>query len=110
MQFNKNRYEIILSSGQIIRITKSMLGKRTGYTSMLDKHIEKLPITSQLLVEICESVEMFQMRRIKLLVQESDSEIKLWRIFCKAGIRKKYQDTIKDNISKDMQYSNENAP
>lgn len=63
-------YEKIKSSDKLIRITKSLLGRRTRYSSMLDKQIKKLPITSQLLEQIYENVEAFQMRRIKKMAEQ----------------------------------------
>lgn len=51
-----------------------MLGKRAGCSSLLDKRLDKLPVTYQLLERICESVEMFQMRRIKLVAERLSEE------------------------------------
>ena len=89
-------YVKIKSSGKLIRITKTILGRRTGYSSLLDKHIKRLPMTSQLLEQICESVEMFQMRRIKIVAEqlyEKKGSFQRWELVKAAGIKK--MDVIK---------------
>ncbi len=91
----KTEYEKIISSGKLIRITKS-LGNRTGFSSLLYRNIEKLPMTSQMLERVCESVDMFQMRRIKIVAEqlyEKNGSFRRWELVRATGIKKK--DEIK---------------
>lgn len=94
-------YETLMNSGKLVRITKSLLGKRTGYRSLLDKHIEKLPMTSQLLKQICESIEDFQKRRIKIVAEQlykNNGSFKRWELVRAAGISKIYESKLVDFI------------
>jgi hypothetical protein len=100
----KEEYEDIIRSDKLIRITRSLIGKRTGFSSMIEKCIDKLPLTNQLLECICESIEAFQIRRLRNLCKElleNSHEIKKWEVIRKAGIGKKYiikLDSIIENI------------
>ncbi|MFL0196116.1 TnsD family transposase [Clostridium sp. WILCCON 0269] len=80
----------MLSEKKSIRITKSSIGKAIGLRAMLDKKIDKLPKTKEYLDEITESVEQFQIRRCKQVIDKKLKEeepIKLWEVQRKAAIR-----------------------
>ncbi len=97
----KEEYEDIIRSDKLIRITRSLLGKRTGYSSMIEKCIKKLPLTNLLLEQICESVEGFQKRRLNKVCKEifeEKGELKKWEVIRKAGIRKKYEIKLESFI------------
>ncbi len=90
----EQEYKKIISSKQLVRVTKSLIGQRTGYGSLLYRYIDKLPKTSKLLNEICETVEKFQMRRIKFVTErlyEDKGVPKRWEVIRVAGIRKKFE-------------------
>lgn len=97
----KEEYEKLLSYSKPVRITRALLGRKANCDSSLKKDLDKLPETSLLLNKICEDMETFHTRKIRLMVQELDSEIRLWEVFWRAGVSKKYQDKIRDIISKD---------
>lgn len=99
----KTEYEKIISSGNLVRITKSLLGKRAGCSSLVYKCIRKLPNTSLLLEQICEGVEEYQIRRIKLVTEqlyEDEVALKKWEILKKAGIRKEFESSLIPIIDK----------
>lgn len=90
----EKEYEKIISSEKLVRVTKSLIGIRTGYSSLLYNYIDKLPKTSELLNEICETVEEFQIRRLKLVAEqlyEDKGVLRKWEVIRVAGIRKDFE-------------------
>lgn len=80
----------MLNEEKPIRITKSSIGKVIGLLAILDKKIDKLPKTKEYLDEITESVEQFQIRRCKQIIDKKLKEeepIKLWEVQREAAIR-----------------------
>ena len=72
------------------RITRSMFGKKLNCRSLLEKKLDKLLVTRQYLDDICESVEEYQIRRIKntvKLLKHKNIHVKTWKIYRKAAIR-----------------------
>lgn len=100
----KTEYEKIISSGKLVRITKSLLGKKAGCNSLLYKNIDNLPQTSLILEQICESIEEYQIRRIKFVAERLYKEkgsFKRWELVRNVGIRKLHENklnTIIDEI------------
>ncbi|WDL98838.1 TnsD family transposase [Alicyclobacillus sp. ALC3] len=81
---------ILTSDGKPERISISRIGKRIGYLSLLEKHLSKMPQTNAYFESVKETVEDFQLRRIRWAVQEIEREgqdLQWWRIVRKAGIR-----------------------
>lgn len=90
---------ILTSDGKPERISISRIGKRIGYLSMLEKHLSMMPQTKSYFDSVRESVEEFQMRRIKWAIQEIEREgqdLQWWRIVRKAGIRGKATDQFRE--------------
>ncbi|AKA71488.1 TnsD family Tn7-like transposition protein [Clostridium scatologenes] len=82
----------MLSREKSIRITKSSIAKEIGLLTSLEVNMDKLPKTKRYLNEIAESVEQFQIRRCKQIIDNKLAEeqpIKLWEVQRKAGIRTK---------------------
>jgi hypothetical protein len=99
----KAKYEELLIKDIPIRITKANVGKPLGIVAALEKNLSKLPKTEKYLEEILESVEQFQLRRCKKLIDnkiQNDQEIKLWQIQRLAGIRQDDFEKIKEVILK----------
>lgn len=97
----KLKYEELIKEEKPLRITKSVIGKRAGILADLEKNLDKLSETRMYLNEIIESVEEFQLRRCKRIIDENinnDEEIKLWKIQRLAGIRSKEFDKIKEKL------------
>lgn len=51
------------SEGKPERITISKIGKKIGRLSLLEKHLDKLPLTKDYLQKHIESVEDFQKKK-----------------------------------------------
>lgn len=80
----------MLNEERPIRITKSSVGKAIGLFAALEKNIDKLPKTKEYLNEVTESVEQFQIRRCRQIIDnkiKEEQSIKFWEVQRKAGIR-----------------------
>lgn len=83
------------------RLAISMIGKRTGSLSILQKRPEKIPQTMAYINSIFESIDDFQVRRVKYAAQvlRSNSEILMvWRLVRKAGLRPGYSMRVHAQI------------
>lgn len=105
----KDKYKELISLATPIRITKGNIGKPLGIVSVLEKTIDKLPKTAEYLDKIYESVEAFQIRRCKNIINiklENDEQIKLWEIQRLAGIRGEDFTKISEEILKYIEIKN----
>ncbi|MBB6715375.1 TnsD family Tn7-like transposition protein [Clostridium gasigenes] len=94
----KNRHEELMDSDEPIRITKSSIGREILILTTLEKNIIKLPNTEKYLNEIIETVEDFQIRRCKKIINNKIAKgepIKIWEIQRIAGIRSEAFGKIK---------------
>ena len=77
-------------SDKPVRVTVSRLGKITGSLGLLEKHIDKLPATNQVLQDVLEDLEEFQIRRVKWAARQLRAKgrpIKRWNLFRVAGLK-----------------------
>ena len=79
----KMLYKELLAKERPIRITVSAIGKRLGILANLERHVDKLSQTKELLEEITESVEQFQIRRCCKVIDQMitmDEPVILWKV------------------------------
>lgn len=101
LQIIKNKYDDLMEKNEKIRITKSSMGRMTGSLIPLEKNIDKLPKTKKYLAEIIETVEEFQIRRCKIVINDKIDKgeaIKLWEIQRISGIRSEAFKKIKESV------------
>ncbi|MBU5437092.1 hypothetical protein KQI42_03665 [Tissierella sp. MSJ-40] len=101
----KIKYNKLIEQEKPIRISKSSLCKEINILTMIEKNIKKLPLTEAYFNLVNESIEDFQIRRSKLIVDkkyEDEEYIKLWQVQRLAGIRTddfmKINNTIQKHI------------
>ncbi|GAA0716359.1 TnsD family Tn7-like transposition protein [Clostridium malenominatum] len=97
----KTKYKELLSREVPIRITKSCIGKVLGILATLEKNLHKLPKTEKYINTIIETVEEFQVRRCKNIIDnkfQNEEDIKLWEVQRIAGIRTRDFKNIKVEI------------
>ncbi|MCB2291705.1 TnsD family transposase [Clostridium sp. CS001] len=87
----KNAIESMLNSqGKPERITISRIGKKIGKLELIEKHLDKMHKTKEVIEENSESIEEFQLRRInwaiRILNREGE-EVKVWKVIRKAGLK-----------------------
>jgi len=90
------------NSDKPIRIRLTTVAKRIGKLSLLLQHQDKLPITMRKFQLFEESVEEFQIRRVRWAVHQLSKEfpIKRWQIEKLAGLRPGYSETVRQEIEK----------
>ncbi|PPA93922.1 TnsD family Tn7-like transposition protein [Brevibacillus laterosporus] len=94
----KELHNSLLNQQPSVRITKSILAKHLGKSAMLDHKLNSLPQTKQLLAEIKESVQQFQIRRCKQLIDQMiihQEPVILWKVQRIGGIKSYHFHHIK---------------
>ncbi|WP_410512445.1 TnsD family Tn7-like transposition protein [Paenibacillus sp. BR2-3] len=95
--------ELLASSdNKPVRIRVSVVGKRIGKLSMLEKHKDKLPITIDTLATYLESTAQFQCRRVRWAAEQMKGEwpLKRWKLAKKAGLRPGYLKVVENEINR----------
>jgi len=73
------------------RVTATRVGRLLGSSSLIDKKLDKLPRTRQLVTTACESVEQFQLRRLQRIeasAERNGQTVRPWKLMRLAGLRK----------------------
>ena len=96
--------EIRNQPGKPVRVTARAISDRIGSPAILIRRcLQNLPETSTALESVVESVEDFQVRRIRYSAAELRDEAKplaIWRILKRAGIKPGYSDRVTKEIEK----------
>lgn len=97
----KEKYEELINSETMIRITKGSLSKPLGILSNIEKKLDNLPLTKKFFDEVCERTTDFQIRRGKFVIDKYiDRGIKLWEVQRVAGIRSEHFKNVKNELQK----------
>ena len=75
--------------GRPIRVTLTAIGRDIGQTALLQQHLNKLPLTAEILVEFLETREEFAVRRIQWAALQYDREgtqPARWELIRRAGV------------------------
>lgn len=87
------------------RITRSFIGKEIGQLMIVQKHLDKLPKTRELLKTVTENKERFRIRRIREAIFSIDDQgldLKPWRIAREAGVRPEYMSMVIDELNSSL--------
>ncbi|WP_342437313.1 TnsD family Tn7-like transposition protein [Paenibacillus sp. FSL L8-0436] len=104
--------ELLASNNKPVRIRVSVVGKRIGKLSMLEKHKDKLPITIGILNNYLESTAQFQCRRVRWAAEQMWGEwpLKKWKLVKKAGLRPGYLEAVENEINRCIGSNSDIAP
>ncbi|MBR9675107.1 transposase [Bacillus cereus] len=106
----KELYKELIASDKPVRITTSLIGKRLGILSNLEKHRDKLPQTTKYLEEIAESTQQFQIRRcckiIDRMLQE-EQPVLLWKVQRLGAVKSHHFHDIKPYLEEYLQNKQE---
>lgn len=83
------------------RLTVSSIGRELNQLALIEKKIDKLPLTKSCLEDVTESIDEFQIRRIHWAVEElekENEEVKEWMIMRKAGLKPTISDEVRNEI------------
>jgi len=100
--------EELKSVNKPTRITVSFIGKAIGELHLLQKHLDKLPKTKEFIPSFSETIEEFQIRRVKYVGQklrENQMKVMEWEIIRKAGLRPGYSERVQFEIDKQINLS-----
>ncbi|MBD1847743.1 TniQ family protein [Cyanobacteria bacterium FACHB-63] len=82
-------------SGKPIRITIAAIGRELGQLALIQRHLDKLPITAQVLASLVETRETFALRRVQRAVECYKREKtcpKRWQLVRRAGLRPEIEE------------------
>lgn len=91
----------LMESEKPVRITLSLLGKKSGLTATLEKKIDKLPLTKIFINQVLETIEDFQIRRVDVVCKKLFTEkghIAKWEIYRLAGLKKNISTEVKEHV------------
>ena len=93
-------YEIKMSEEKPERITVTSIAKKINKVTLMQRHIDRLFKTKEFLNYNVESLEEFQLRRVKWAIKElaKEGEVREWDVIIKAGLSKKFYNKLKDSI------------
>lgn len=94
-----------------VRITIGSVSRILGLRALLEKHLDKLPNTKAFLLAQVESVEEFQIRRIRWAAGELSSRgniVKEWEVMRFAGIKSSCSKSIRQTIENVVLEANSN--
>jgi hypothetical protein len=75
--------------GRPIRVTLTAIGRDVGQTALLQQHLNKLPLSAEILVKFVETREEFAVRRIEwaaLQYNLEDTQSERWELIRRAGV------------------------
>jgi len=90
-----------MKEGKPERITWTTIGSKLGISGWLSKKKDKLPLVKAYIDSEVESLEEFQIRKIKWGIEELErqgKEITIWNLAETAGVKPRYMEHIIENI------------
>ena len=87
------------------RVTISRIGKAIGLLALLEQHLDLIPMTGDYLGTVAESIEDFQIRRIRWAMGELDRRrepVVSWRVMRLAGLGGNISDRVKYSLEKEV--------
>ena len=91
----------LMESEKPVRITLSLLGKKSGLTATLEKKLDKLPETKIFINQVLETIEDFQIRKVDVVCKklfEEKGYITRWEIYRLAGLKKNISIEVKEHV------------
>lgn len=93
--------KLLLSDDKPTRITLSKVGRSINELSVLEKHLDRLPRTKAMLNTVVESVDDFQIRRIKWIIRELNNqgqEVVRWKVIRYSGLSPNISERVKQAL------------
>ncbi|MGC5325180.1 TnsD family transposase [Brevibacillus sp. SYSU BS000544] len=96
----------LLNESKPVQITVSRIGKKIGKLGLLEKHLKKMPETKMYLESVIETIEKYQIRRLRWatqqLVQENDI-VERWKILRLAGLKNDLSPQLISELDQTLQ-------
>jgi hypothetical protein len=91
----------LYSSEKPVQINVSRVGKEIGKLALLERHLDRLPLTSAYLNRVIETRERFQIRRVQWAAKQlfkCQGDVVEWRIRRLAGLK----STVSGNVQREI--------
>jgi hypothetical protein len=75
--------QLLLNAQKPIRLTIGRIGKTVDLQALLEQHLAQMPLTKAYLESVTESIEDYQIRRIKWAIaqlEQQGKEVKPWKV------------------------------
>jgi len=89
--------EHILAEEKPVQITISRVAKAVSHLSLIEQHLDQMPLTQAYLESVVETTEAFQIRRVRWAAEQLNrqGEVALpWKIVRMAGLRPGYSEEV----------------
>lgn len=92
--------ELKHSKDKPMRITKTLVAKKINKVTLIQRNLDRLPKTKDFLYSNLESLEEFQLRRVRWAIRElsKKDEVNEWDVIIMAGLSKKFYKNIRNYI------------
>lgn len=97
----KESVEELLAAEKPIRITMSRVAKAIGQLALIEQHLDQMPCTKAYLNSVTESIEDFQVRRVKWavkLLERRGKSVDHWKVIRIAGLKPDYSKKVEDAL------------
>jgi hypothetical protein len=111
LQLVKHAIQEILRHDPPMKVSLSRIARFIGRLSLLEQHLDKMPLTEGYLQSNIESQTQFQIRRVKWAVKKlrsSGNPVVMWRVIKMAGLRKEYSSQLMEFIADEIHQADEN--
>lgn len=101
LEILEKEYDYIKNSRESVRITKTLLARRSGNLSYIEKKLDKLPLCQKYLESVQESVEDYQIKRVDTICNElylKKKEIIEWKVKKLAGLKNNISYKVQERI------------
>ena len=88
-----------------VRITVSRVAKAIGQLALIEQHLDQMPLTKVYLDSVVESIEDYQIRRVRWAAETLDrrgESVDRWKVIRMAGLRPDYSDTVERAIEQEV--------
>lgn len=97
--------EGLLALPKPVRITVSKIGKMIGHLSLVEQCLNQMPQTKSYLNSVAETVEAFQVRRVRWAAKQLDEQgraVEAWKIVRQAGLGSTYSEVVSQAIEQEV--------
>ncbi|MGI0484865.1 TnsD family Tn7-like transposition protein [Pantanalinema rosaneae CENA516] len=91
----------LLATEKPIRITVSRVAKEIGQLALIEQHLNQMLLTKAYLDSVVESVEDYQIRRVRWAAEILDrrgERVESWKVVRLAGLRPDYSEKVEQAI------------
>ncbi|MGG6295456.1 TnsD family transposase [Leptolyngbya sp. AN02str] len=88
----------LLAAEKPIRITVSKVAKAIGQLTLVEQHLDNLPLTRAYLESVIETIEDFQIRRVCWAAEQLNHRgetVEYWKVIRLAGLKPDYSEKVK---------------